>query len=127
MRLLTVSETALVQCLAFSPDGPRVAAACKKANVRVWELGSGKPALNLKGTKDAQFVGFPAGPDGLVLSSWNTPAVLWDLRALTSRPLGPKPGYCWDTALSPDGTRVARAEGQIYCRDTADGRTLWQA
>jgi WD40 repeat protein len=128
MRLLTVTKTAMVECLVFSPDGSRLAAACKKANARVWELGPGKPALNLKGTKDAQFVGFPAGPDGLVVSSWNTPAALWDLRAMTCRPLGPGPGYCYDTALSPDGTRAARAEGPIiYCRDAADGRTLWQA
>jgi WD40 repeat protein len=127
MRLLTVTRTAIVDCLAFSPDGSRVAAACEKANARVWELGSRKPALTLKGTKDAQFIGFLAGTDTLVISSWNTPATFWDLRAVSSRPLGPEPGYCWDTALSPDGTRVARAEGQIYCRDAADGRTVWQA
>jgi WD40 repeat protein len=127
MRLLNVTRTATVECLAFSPDGSRLAAVCKKANARVWDLGSDKPALRLKDTKDAQFVGFLAGAERLVVSSWNTPAMLWDLRAKTSHPVGPKPGYCWDTVLSPDGTRVVRAEGPIYCRDGADGGTVWQA
>src|SRR5262249_42704546 len=122
MRLLDVTKTATVECLAFAPDGSRLAAACKKSNARVWDLGPGKSALNLNGTKDAGFVGFLAGRDALIVSSWRTPATLWDLRAMTSRPLGPNPGYCYDTALAPDGTRVARAEGEIYCRDAADGR-----
>jgi WD40 repeat protein len=127
MRLFKVTGTAIVECLAFSHDSSRLAVACKKANVRVQDLGSGRPTLSLKGTKDAQFVGFSAALDRLVVSSWNTPTLLWDPQAGTSRPLGAKPGYCWDTALSRDGTRVARAEGPIYCLDAADGRTLWQA
>jgi WD40 repeat protein len=127
MRLFTVTGTATVERLAFSADGSRLAAACKKANARVWDLRSSKLLLQLKDTKNAEFVGFAAGPDGLIFSSWSTPATRWDLQARTSRPLGPEPGYCYDTALSPDGTRIARAEGQIYCRDATDGRTIWQA
>jgi WD40 repeat protein len=126
MRLLSVTGTATVECLAFSPDGTRLAAACQKANARVWGLVPSTPPLNLKGTKDSRFVGFTAGPDGLVVSSWNTPPAVWDLRAMTSRRLGPEPGYCYDTALSPDGTRLARVERQVSCRDAVTGRTLWE-
>jgi WD40 repeat protein len=126
VRLLSVTSTAKVECLAFSPDGARVAAACYKANVRVWESGSGKPAFNLKGTKDFKFVGFAADPDELVTSSWSTPVNVWDLRTMALRAIGPVPKFCWDTALSRDGTRIARSEGTIGCRDTASGRTLWE-
>ena len=126
MRILSVTRTAKVDCLAFSPDGSRVAAACHKANVRVWESGSGKAAFNLKGTKDAQFVGFASDPDRLVVSSWSTTPILWNLNTLTQRAIPPLPRYCWDTALSPDGARIARAEGPIDCRDIESGRTLWQ-
>ena len=127
MRLLTVTSTATVDCLAFAPDSTRLAAGCKRANVRIWDVVSGKPPANLKGTRGAEFVGFAGGPDALVVScSYNTPAVRWDLRSLTHRPLGPSPRYCWDTALEPDGTRLVRAEDRIVCRDLADGSTLWE-
>jgi WD40 repeat protein len=126
VRLLNVTQTAQVACLAFSSDGSRVAAACKKANVRVWDSGSGKPTFNLKGTKDSEFVGFTADPDKLLVSSWSTTPVLWNLPNMTCRAIGRLPKYCWDTALSPDGTRIARAEGPIDCRDVESGRTLWQ-
>jgi WD40 repeat protein len=127
VRLLTLTKTATVNCLASSPDGTRLAAGGHRANVRVWGVASGRPQFNLKGTKDHTFVGFAADPDRLVVSKHNTPPVLWDLPAQTSRPLGPAPpAYCFDTAVSPDGTRVARAEGRVLCRDAADGRTVWQ-
>jgi WD40 repeat protein len=126
MRLLNVTKTAIVQSLAFSRDDQRLAAGCKKANVRIWDLASGQPAFNLKGMKDAEFVGFLSGPDDLIVSSWNTPATLWDLRSMTSRPVGAAASYCWDATLSRDGTRVARAERQISCLDVETGRTLWQ-
>jgi WD40 repeat protein len=126
VRLLNVTQTAQVDCLAFSPDGSRVAAGCKKANVRVWDSGSGKPAFNLKGTKDSEFVGFTADPDKLLVSSWNTTPILWNLNTLSQRAIPPLPRYCWDTAVSRDGTRIARAEGPIACRDIESGRTLWQ-
>jgi WD40 repeat protein len=128
MRMLTVTSTATVDCLAFSPDRTRLAAGCKKANVRLWDVVTGKQPGNLKGTRDARFVGFVGGPDVLVTwSSYNTPAVRWDLRSWAHQPLGPAPRYCWDTALSPDGTRLLRVEDRIVCRSLADGSTLWEA
>jgi WD40 repeat protein len=128
MRLLTVTETATVDCLAFSPDGTQLAAACERANVRIWNVIAGKAPVNLKGTRSSQFVGFAGGPDRLVVSSsYNTPAILWDLQSLAQRPLGPAPGYCDDTALSPDGDRIVRAERpKVFCRDVADGATVWE-
>lgn len=127
MRHLTVTKTASVDALAFAADGSRLAVACKKANVRVWDLAAGGPGRSLPGTKDAQYVGFLDGPDWLAVSSWNTPLGVWDLGAMTARPVGPKPGYCWDSAVSPDAARVVRAEGPVFCRDLADGRTVWEA
>jgi WD40 repeat protein len=106
MRLLTVTNTAIVDRLAFSLDGTRLAAACQKSNVRVWDVISGKAPINLKGTRDREFVGFAGGPDALIVSTWNTPAVLWDLTSLAQRTIGPAP---------------------VYCRDVADGSALWEA
>src|SRR5262245_49005388 len=127
MRLLHVTDTATVNCLAFAPDGSRLAAACKKATVRIWDVASGKAPINLKTTRNARFVGFAGGPDALVVAvSYNTPAVLWDLGSLTQRPIGPAPSYCEDTAVSPDGAQVVRAEGKVVCRDVADRSTVWE-
>ena len=127
MRILNVTKTAILDCLAFSPDGSRIASSSKKANVRIWDSVSGKP-LNLPGTMNSQFVGFTTGPDELIVSSWDIPAVLWDLRSNASRAISPPPDYCHDTAISPDGTRVARIEGgAVIFRTGSDGRTLWQA
>jgi hypothetical protein len=129
MRHLTVTDTATVECLAFSADGTRLAAACKKSNVRVWDVVTGKRPVNLKGTRDSRFVGFAGGPTRLVVAtSYDTPAVLWDLTSMAQRPIGPVPGYCDDTAVSPDGTRILRAERpKAFCRDITDGSTIWEA
>lgn len=127
MRILSVSKTATLDGLAFAPDGTRIASASKRANVRLWDSVSGKP-LNLKGTKDARFVGFTTGPDQFVVAvSYNTPAVLWDLRTKETREIGPPPGYCRDTVISPDGTAIVRVEDRVLCRSIEDGRTLWDA
>lgn len=127
MRILSVTKTATVDCLAFAPDGSRIASASKRANVRLWDAVSGKP-LNLPGTKDARYVGFTTDPDQLVVAvSYNTPAVLWDLRTKEMREIGPPPGYCRDTAISPDGTKLVRVESGAICRSIEDGETLWEA
>src|SRR5262249_12554729 len=118
---------AIVDCLAFSPDGTRLAAACQKSNVRVWDVVAGKRAVNLKATRDWEFVGFAGAPDALVVSTWKTPPVLWDLKTLARRSIVPPAAYCRDTALPPDGTRLVQADGRIICRDVADGSALWEA
>jgi WD40 repeat protein len=129
MRVLAATKTAIVDQLAFAPDGSRLAAACTKSNARVWDLASGR-GLALKGTRDLDFVGFARGPDELVVAKWNTPASLHDLRTGAVRAVGPAadPGYCEDTDLSPDGQRLLRVErAGIICRAVADGRALWNA
>jgi WD40 repeat protein len=127
MRVLTATKTAIIDQLAFAPDGSRLAAACTKSNARVWDLASGR-ALALKGTRDFDFVGFARGPDELVLTKWDTPASLHELGTGVVRRVGRAPGYCWDTDLSPDGQRLVRVErAGIICRAVADGRTLWTA
>jgi WD40 repeat protein len=128
LRVLTATTTAVIDQLAFAPDGTRLAAACSKSNARVWDLASGRGQA-LKGTRNQDFVGFAGGPDELVVTKWDTPASLHDLRTGAVRLLGPAegPGYCWDTDLSPDGRRTVRVEREgVVCRAVADARVLWK-
>jgi WD40 repeat protein len=91
--------------LAFSPDGKLLAAAVGKV-VHLWESGTGKPILTVKGAKGGQVNGVAFAPDGRRLAAvyQNGEVVLWDVAGgAESARFAWQIGKATSIAFSPDG------------------------
>ena len=72
-------HTARVSCLAFSPDGTRIATASLDSTIKIWETRSGREVLTLRGhTAGVLCVAF--SPDGskIVSGGIDNTARIWD-------------------------------------------------
>jgi WD40 repeat protein/serine/threonine protein kinase len=105
----------LVNDMAFSLDGKRLAAALYDGTVRIWEMPSGRAAHTLHG--HVGWVGSVAfSPRGDRLASAGADRVvrLWDV--CTGKEVNMLRGHLQATmavAFSPDGRRLASAGGEI--------------
>ncbi|GAB2556320.1 WD40 repeat domain-containing serine/threonine protein kinase [Nocardia heshunensis] len=104
----------VVQAVAFSPDGTQLASGSFDQSVRLWDVGTRKPAGEALATGHAVHA-LAFSPDGTLLATagggkgdWTTQ--LWDVNA--RQPDGPplNPGACTGieaAAFSPDGALLA--------------------
>ena len=80
-RLLTTlkGHTDFIHCIAFSPDGKRIATASQDQSIKVWDAEDGRELLTIRGhTHVVICVAF--SPDGHLLASGSidTTARIWD-------------------------------------------------
>jgi WD40 repeat protein/serine/threonine protein kinase len=111
--LLTLKHTSSVRCVAYDPDGKRLAAVCNGGpdgdNVMVWDAQTGKELLSFKG--GILSIAFSPGGKRLATLSGPRQVKVWD--AETGKELlalgQPKlfPGGIHSFAYSPDGKRLA--------------------
>jgi WD40 repeat protein len=97
--------------VAFSPDGTRIATATRARVARVWNAGTGKLVLTLRG-HHARLTSVRFSPDGsqLVTASFDHDARIWDTQ--TGRVVHVLRGHLRavnDAEFSPDGRWVVTA------------------
>jgi WD40 repeat protein/tRNA A-37 threonylcarbamoyl transferase component Bud32 len=126
--------TYLVNSVAFSPDGQRLASASVlDKSVRIWDAISGKEFVTLKGHTDL-VMGIAFSPDSKRLASahydltrhvWTV--VVWDaVTGKESLPLKGHKRFIYSVSFSPDNRRLASASGdQTVCIwDVVTGQKL---
>src|SRR5262249_9660711 len=109
-----------VYCLAFSPDGKWLASGGDDSIIRLWDLGTGKEARQLRGhqVNPEEKVGgvndlaFASDGKTLVAAGWDKTVRLWDVA--TGKEVRQYKGHStgvWCLALSADGNLLAGVYG----------------
>ncbi|MGB7323434.1 MAG: serine/threonine-protein kinase, partial [Rubripirellula sp.] len=117
-----------VACVAFSPDGSRIASGSSDNVIKLWESKSGRELGTLKGhTKSVASVAF--SPDGkrIASGSWDNTIKLWDTS--TGQELGTLKGhnhYVSKVVFSIDGLLLASCgrDRTIKIWDASTGNSL---
>jgi WD40 repeat protein len=117
-----------VNCIAWSPDGSRLATASDDHTAKVWEVTSGREFLTLRGHRGIVW-SIAWSPHGgrLATASDDHTARVWE--AVSGRELMTLRGhqfYVWSIAWSPDGSMVATASLDRTAKvwEVASGREL---
>ncbi len=93
----------IVECLAFSPDGERIATAGDQ--VKVWNAATGKELLALK--KHGWIDGVAFSPDGKRIATAGDRVRVWNATTGEELLVLKKSGWVNSVAFTPDGTRLA--------------------
>jgi WD40 repeat protein/serine/threonine protein kinase len=129
LRLRTFSgRGAVISCVAFSPDGKKLATAGSDSTASVWDVANNKELLRLKGHKGwVRAVAF--SPDGLkmVTGGGDATAIVWS--ATSGKELARLKGHhSWIecVAFSPDSQKIVTSsrDGTAKVWTTEGGKEL---
>jgi WD40 repeat protein len=125
---ITVEHGDVVLCIAFNPDGKRIASAGPNKAIKVWDAGKGEELLTLNGHNDA-VLSVAYSPDGRMLASAGQDGVILGWDAAAGRllyKLGGHKGAVRCLAYSADGKSLASggADQSVNCWDGATGKLV---
>ncbi|MCI0458824.1 MAG: hypothetical protein L0Z62_17845, partial [Gemmataceae bacterium] len=134
-ELLTLKgHTDGVWCVAFSPDGQRLASGSWDSTisstggaVKIWDARSGQELLTLKAhTSDVRSVAFSPDSQRLTGGSSDRTVMVWDVRRGSGTfVLKGHTGWVESVAFSPNGQRVIAASGaMVKSWDAATGTLI---
>jgi WD40 repeat protein len=128
-RLLLRGHTQGCHAVAVSPDGSRLATVDHATGLRLWDAGSGEPALtlhvpDLAGGYHAS-LSFSGDSRALVVRCAHGLVRVYDVPP-AAMPFAREESGLWHLALSPDGSTLAAAlkSGTVTLRDAASGKLL---
>jgi WD40 repeat protein len=115
-------------CVAYSPDGSRIAAGSRDGSVAIWDARSGAEVLRLRGHSAAvTALAFDRSGAHLASGSGDQIAIVWDLRS--GKPVNQMTLTASVTSLAfaPDGDRLLIACGNVGHPAKPDSLvTLWE-
>jgi WD40 repeat protein/serine/threonine protein kinase len=120
----------IIDCIAFSDIGERIATGSRDQTARIWNTTEGKELQTLTGhTGAVRCVAFGPEGDKVVTASDDGLAKLWDIE--TGQEVLSLEGhtdYVWCAAFTPDGQRIVTASEDRTIRvwETSSGKPLQQ-
>jgi WD40 repeat protein/serine/threonine protein kinase len=103
---LTLHPGDKVECLAYSPDGQRLATACGKDTVKVWDVRSGKVLFSLPRQANVVCVGFSRDGRQLAAGMSDATVSVWDIETKHKHTLEGHKATVRKVAFSTDGQRL---------------------
>ena len=106
-RIATLEgHTDVVESVAFSPDGTRLASGSHDGTANLWDVATEQRIATYPGDADSRVVSAAFSPDGKVLASVSSRVSLWDVATGQRTPTfrGDQP---LSVAFSPDGKTLA--------------------